>query len=118
MRNAVILTSGLSGSSVLTSLVARAGYWTGDSTFKKPDYDTFENVELVQWNLRIMLDAEYTGNYLNEFSSDVLQRIGALANHVDGIDYRAFVADVQRASPVDMEEPATLSGDPLLAKIP
>ena len=29
--NVIILTSGISGSSVLTGLISRAGYWTGDN---------------------------------------------------------------------------------------
>jgi hypothetical protein len=45
-KNVIILTSGLSGSSVLAGLIANAGYWVGDETFKKDDYDTFENREL------------------------------------------------------------------------
>ena len=48
MYNTIILTSGLTGSSVLTGLLARGGFWAGDRTAKKKDYDTFENEELIR----------------------------------------------------------------------
>jgi hypothetical protein len=56
IQNVIVLTSGLSGSSVLTSLVAKAGYWTGE-THKKHDYDTYENTELLDLNLKILAPA-------------------------------------------------------------
>src|SRR5690242_9748399 len=58
--NVIILTSGLTGSSVLTGLIARAGYWTGSQTFKK-EYDTFENVELIRLNRDLFAAAGYSG---------------------------------------------------------
>ncbi len=78
-RNVIILTSGLTGSSVLTGLIARAGYWTGDRTHKKTEYDTYENEELIDLNQRIFRQANYHGNYLMDFSPDVLAGIGALS---------------------------------------
>lgn len=76
-RNVIILTSGVSGSSVLAGLVSRAGYWLGDSTFKK-EYDTYENNELIQLNLRILREIGYTGNYTMEFSQEAIDRIASL----------------------------------------
>jgi hypothetical protein len=38
-KNVIIRTMGLSGNSVLSGLIGRAGYWTGEDTFKK-EYDT------------------------------------------------------------------------------
>jgi hypothetical protein len=105
MRNVIVLTSGLSGSSVLTSLIARAGYWTGETTVKKPSYDTFENAELVRANLRIIEEAGYEGNYLEEFSWDALQRIGALPSRVDLAPYRAFVAKCDLHRPWIWKDP-------------
>ena len=51
-RNVIILTSGLTGSSVLTGLISRVGYWNGDQTHKK-EYDTCENSELISLNLSL-----------------------------------------------------------------
>jgi hypothetical protein len=69
--NVIILTSGITGSSVLSGFLARSGYWSGDTTHKK-EYDTFENSELIRLNLQIFQQAGYTGNYVNEFSTDAL----------------------------------------------
>ena len=43
--NVIILTGGLTGSSVLAGVLAAAGYWSGEDTFKKRDYNTYENAD-------------------------------------------------------------------------
>ncbi len=90
-RNVIILTSGLSGSSLLTGFIARGGYWTGDTTFSKPDYHTFENQELIDLNKRLFREVEYKGNYTLEFSSEALTRIGGVFPRIDCDVYRAFL---------------------------
>jgi hypothetical protein len=54
IKNVVILTTGLSGSSLLASFISRAGYWTGEETIIKDNftgnYDTFENKKLIELN--------------------------------------------------------------------
>jgi hypothetical protein len=76
--NLIILTSGISGSSVLTGLVARGGYWTGDVTFQKTGYNTHENLELVELNRKLLAAAGYTGDYTVEFEPAVIGRIKRL----------------------------------------
>ena len=90
-KNVIILTSGLSGSSVLTGLIARAGYWTGEQTFKKADYETYENAELIGLNLRLFDEAGYTGNYLMECSPAAIQAIANLHAKADFAPYQAFI---------------------------
>jgi hypothetical protein len=104
-KNVIILTSGLSGSSVLTALIARAGFWTGDSTFKKQDYDTFENQELIDLNLRLFREAEYRGNYLLEFSPAAMERIAALYRNIDSADYRSFIGRCEQRRPWIWKDP-------------
>jgi len=104
-NNVVILTNGLSGSSVLTGLIARAGYWAGDSTFKKADYDTFENQELVALNLQLLREAGYTGNYAMEFSRDGIERVASLNGGIDATPYRAFVEKCQSHAPWIWKDP-------------
>jgi hypothetical protein len=41
-RNVIILTAGLTGSSVVAGLLKNAGYWAGSKTVKKSGYDTIE----------------------------------------------------------------------------
>ena len=101
--NVIILTSGLSGSSVLTGLIARAGYWTGD-THKKSDYDTFENKELIQLNLSLFKRAAFTGNYLVEFSPEAVDRIAEL-NPADAEEYSSFIACCEQHRPWVWKDP-------------
>jgi hypothetical protein len=104
-KNVIILTSGLSGSSVLTGLVARTGCWTGDATFKKQDYDTFENRELIELNLRLFREAGYTGNYLLEFSPETVQNVAALYGKIDDRGFRAFLDKCNRHQPWIWKDP-------------
>lgn len=103
-RNAIILTSGLSGSSVLTGLIARAGYWTGD-THKKRDYDTFENRELIELNLALFEQAAFTANYLVEFSIDAINRIAGLGGNIDGGPYSTFIEKCNQHRPWVWKDP-------------
>ena len=102
-KNVVILTSGLTGSSVLTGLIARAGYWTGDSTHKKKEYDTYENEELIDLNHLIFKQANYHGNYLMDFSPDVLARIGSLSS--DDARFAQFVEKFAKHGPWVWKDP-------------
>jgi hypothetical protein len=104
-RNVVILTSGLSGSSVLTGLIARAGYWTGETTYKKADYETFENRELIDLNLRLFQEAGYKGNYLLEFSPEAIQNVAATVGKIDDSAFRAFVEKCGQHQPWIWKDP-------------
>jgi len=104
-KNVIILTSGLSGSSVLTGLIARAGYWTGEQTFKKRDYETFENTQLINLNLKLFEQAKYTGNYLLEFSTAALKDVEALQTRVDGAEYRSFMEHCNEHQPWIWKDP-------------
>ena len=104
-KNVIIMTSGLSGSSVLTGLIARAGYWTGYSTFKKQEYETHENQELIDLNLRLFREAGYTGNYLLEFSAPVIRRIAGLYSEIDCGVYRSLVDRCDEHQPWIWKDP-------------
>jgi hypothetical protein len=103
--NAIILTSGLSGSSVLTGLLSRAGFWTGESTHKKAQYDTFENEELITLNLKIFKEAAYNGNYMMEFSEKALNRIGGLYEKIDSQPYWELVNKCEQHRPWIWKDP-------------
>lgn len=102
-RNVIILTSGLTGSSVLTGLIARAGYWTGDRTHKKKEYDTYENEELIDLNRSIFEQAHYHGNYLMDFSPEVLARISSLGG--DGQYFAQFLEKCDQHRPWVWKDP-------------
>jgi hypothetical protein len=102
--NVIILTSGLSGSSVLTGLIARAGYWTGDTTHKK-EYDTYENQGLIDLDLLLFKHAEYTGRYTMEFSSEAIDRIAALSGTIDDRPFREFLQKCDARRPWIWKDP-------------
>ena len=104
-HNVIILTSGLSGSSVLTGLICRAGFWTGDRTHKKPQYDTFENSALIELNLKLFEDAGYSGNYLMEFSQEVIDNIRSLQGIIKADPYRQFVDKCNEHRPWIWKDP-------------
>src|SRR5262245_2536579 len=104
-KNVIILTSGLSGSSVLTGLIARGGLWTGDKTFKKTDYDTFENNELIELNTGLFRKAGYTGNYLLEFSQEAMDRVAGLYGKIDRDVYQSFIEKCNRHQPWIWKDP-------------
>ena len=105
-KNVIILTSGLSGSSVLTGLISRAGYWTGEGTHKKEDYDTHENQELIELNLNLFRQAGYKGNYLLEYSPEAIDRIAALhTGRTDTQRYADFVAKCNQHQPWIWKDP-------------
>ena len=76
--NVIILTSGITGSSVLAGLLSQSGFWTGDKTYKK-EYDTYENTELINCNLQMLREAGCTGNYAMEFSREAIDVIASVA---------------------------------------
>jgi hypothetical protein len=102
--NVIILTSGISGSSVLTALISRAGYWTGKDTHKK-EYDTFENQELIDLDLQLFKHANYTGNYAMEFSAEAITRIASLSGALDDRPFREFLQTCDRHSPWVWKDP-------------
>jgi hypothetical protein len=103
-RNVIILTSGISGSSVLTGLIARAGYWTGDKTHKK-EYDTYENEGLIRSNLRLFREAAYTGDYASKFTPDDISRIAALSGKIDEQPFLHFLEDCNQHRPWVWKDP-------------
>lgn len=104
-KNIVILTVGLTGSSVLTALLARAGYWLGEATKKKPAYDTFENSSLVDVNKQIFRAAGYAGQYEMEFSQGAIDLIEQSAGRLDLDPYHKFVSMCDKNSPWVWKDP-------------
>ena len=102
--NVIILTSGITGSSVLTGFLAQSGYWAGDTTHKK-EYNTFENSELIRLNLQIFEQAGYTGNYTSEFSSDAIARIACLHGRIDDSSYVEFLRKCSEHRPWVWKDP-------------
>lgn len=104
-NNVIILTSGLSGSSVLANLISRAGYWISDETYKKFDYDTHENIELVRLNRLLLDNSNYNGDYTNNIDHDAITKIDSLDNHLNIDEYFSFLKHCGDKSPWIWKDP-------------
>ncbi len=103
-HNVIVLAIGLSGSSILTNLVAQAGYAFAGPTVKIPDYDTFENQELVRLNKRL-LDLADANSFPKEYRPEFIERIKALYGKIDDSEYRAFAKHCEAHQPWVWKDP-------------
>jgi hypothetical protein len=107
-HNVVILTTGLSGSSVLTGLIARAGYWTGNETVVKDNssgrYDTFENRELVELNESLITASNETVDQRFWYRTDLWQTFSGMEGPQKET-VRQFVAKSNQHSPWIWKDP-------------
>lgn len=104
-NNAVILTSGLSGSSVLAGLLVRGGFWPGTETARKEDYETFENADLVSLNMRLFEEAGYRGDYTREVSRQAIADIAGLDGRIDDAPFGAMVEKCEQHRPWLWKDP-------------
>jgi hypothetical protein len=104
-KNIIILTGGLAGSSVLTSLLGRAGYWSGKSTIKKVDYDTWENSELVSLNEQILTDVGFDKPWMMKFEPDYVDSVVSGLSAVDDVPAKAFMQKCNEHSPWIWKDP-------------
>jgi len=105
MKNTIILTSGLSGSSVITNLLSRAGFWSGYSTCKKSDYNTHENYRLVELNIQLLKYVDYDRRYSQIVKPEKLLQVAELINKVDLIPFKQFIAECNLETPWIWKDP-------------
>jgi hypothetical protein len=103
--NVIILTGGLTGSSALAGLLSAAGYWSGEDTFKKRDYNTYENAELIRLNRQLMQRVSVGEDYTKRFVPRAIASIAALAGGEPDGEYRALVADCDSHAPWMWKDP-------------
>jgi len=99
------MTAGLAGSSVLTGLVARSGYWTGLETFKKLDYDTYENERLTQLNQQLLKLVGFEDDYAEIFPGWVSDAIDRKIDKIDATPFVEFVSECHRNNPWIWKDP-------------
>jgi len=105
MKNIIILTSGLSGSSVVTHLVSRAGYWTGESTCEKVDYNTYENSQLVYLNDLLLKAVGYDKDYSIVVKPEKFLEVEQLIDTLDLLPFKAFLAECNQSEPWLWKDP-------------
>jgi len=102
--NVIILTGGLTGSSVVAGLMHAAGYWTGEGTFHKPDYDTHENKELIALNRDLMARVGVGDEYTKYFQPEATQKISRL-KVADELRFSDFLNRCHNNSPWLWKDP-------------
>ena len=88
-QNLIILTGGLSGSSVLAGLINKAGYWLGTKT-TKVKYDTFENSKLVELNIKLFRNSGYFWRGVDDIPPPSAELILKKANSLDLLIFNQF----------------------------
>lgn len=103
-KNVVILTGGLSGSSVLAGLIARAGYWLGNET-TKVKYNTFENSKLVKLNIELFRKSGYLWRGIDDIPPPSIDRILEESRNLDLTKYQQFIEECNTHKPWLWKDP-------------
>jgi len=92
LNNVIILTTGLSGSSVVTGLIAQDGYWLGDETVYKSNasghYETYENKKLIELNDELLAFLNIELDESSWYDSELFNR---LTNETKILDKSRFI---------------------------
>lgn len=105
MKNIIVLTSGLSGSSVVTNLLSKAGYWTGDLTCQKTDYNTHENSQLVYLNDLLLKTVDYDKSYSVIVNSLKVTDVELLFDTIDLSPFKALINQCEKSKPWVWKDP-------------
>lgn len=100
----IVLSGGLSGSSVVTGLIAGAGYWPGHST-EKIQYETYENSRLIELNREILLAAGFHWENESDLLYPTPDQMHMAKERADKESLRAFVEDCTKHSPFVWKDP-------------
>ncbi|MCH9638229.1 MAG: hypothetical protein K0U40_01930 [Betaproteobacteria bacterium] len=96
-KNVIVLTHGWAGSSAFTALIGQAGYWYGDRTFEKIDYDTYENIKLIELNNRLLRELGFKGNREHEIVDiKIIEDLACKAETIDLTPYKEFIEHCQQ----------------------
>lgn len=104
LPNVIILTGGISGSSVLAGLISRAGYWLGHDT-KKVAYDTSENRKLVDLNIQIFRQTGFLTRDIADLPPPSVKKIGNLYKNTPLSRYTEFVQECNSHQPWLWKDP-------------
>lgn len=86
-------------------MFAAKGYWTGEQTMKKSDYNTWENSELVRLNNKILSDVEFNEDWVMEFRDDYVDLVSSGFDRIDPAPYRAFIQECKTHTPWIWKDP-------------
>lgn len=107
--NVIILTTGISGSSVITGFLAKSGLWAGDDTVFKDNitgkYETFENKILVDLNDSLFeeVGVEFTGKA--RYDAHAREKFNNIFSEIDTSQYNQFIEECNAHSPWIWKDP-------------
>ncbi|MFT4803968.1 MAG: hypothetical protein ACI9YE_001165 [Psychroserpens sp.] len=107
--NVIILTTGISGSSVMTGFLAKAGFWTGDETVYKDNstgnYETYENRALVELNEDLIKKSGLNYDSKARYDSALRDDFDALSQKINPSAFTNFINKCDSHSPWIWKDP-------------
>lgn len=107
--NVIVLTTGISGSSVITGFLAKSGLWIGNDTVFKDNitgkYETYENKELVDLNDSLIEEAEADFVGKARYDVNAREKFNSLFAEIDTEKYKKFIAECDSHSPWIWKDP-------------
>ena len=107
--NVIILTTGISGSSVITGFLAESGFWAGDDTVYKDNltgkYETYENKKLVDLNDLLVKEAGVEFEGKARYEPNARDRLNDLYTEIDTTPYNKFLEECNSHSPWIWKDP-------------
>lgn len=107
--NVIVLTTGISGSSVITGLLAKSGLWAGDDTVFKNNitgkYETYENKKLVDLNDSLIreIGSELEGEAY--YDATARGKFDDIYTKIDTTKYDSFIDECNSHSPWVWKDP-------------
>jgi hypothetical protein len=110
--NVIVLTTGISGSSVITGFLAKSGLWAGDETVYKDNatgtYETYENKKLVVLNESLMREASLDFDPKVRYNKEAREKFDNLYLQIDTQKYIDFMEECELHSPWIWKDPRML----------
>ena len=107
--NVIILTTGISGSSVITGFFAKSGLWTGDDTLFKDNitgkYETYENKKLVDLNNSLTREAGVDFEGKARYDEKARGKFNEIYAEIDTEKYNKFIDECNAHSPWIWKDP-------------
>ena len=107
--NVIILTTGISGSSVITGFLAKSGLWVGDDTVFKDNitgkYETYENTKLVNLNNSLIKEVGIAFEGKARYDVSARDKLDALYAKINIEEYGQFMEECNAHSPWIWKDP-------------
>jgi hypothetical protein len=107
--NVIILTTGISGSSVITGFFTKSGFWAGDDTVFKDNltgkYETFENKKLVELNDSLFKETGLEFEGKARYEANARDKLNDAYENIDTSKYKKFIAECDAHSPWIWKDP-------------